>query len=61
MKALSVSWYKIPIIARRILGISLLLVFGYWLANFCIKFLFFFMYAGVTIIGKVFSFAINLF
>lgn len=61
MKALSVSWYKIPILARRILGISLLLVFGYWLANFFIKFLFFFMCVGVTIIDKIFSYLINLF
>lgn len=61
MKALSVSWYKIPVLVRRILGISLLLVFGYWLANFFIKFLFFFMYVGVTIIDKVFSYLINLF
>lgn len=61
MKALSINWYKIPVLARRILGISLLLVFGYWLANFFIKFLFFFMYVGVTIIDKVFRFLINLF
>lgn len=61
MRALSIRWYKIPVLARRILGIGLLSILGYWLANFFIKFLFFFMYAGVTVIDKVFSYLINLF
>ncbi len=61
MKALSSSWYKIPVLARRILGIGLLTILGYWLANFFIKLLFFSMYAGVTVIDKVFSFLAGLF
>ena len=61
MKVLSSSWYKIPVLARRILGIGLLTILGYWLANFFIKLLFFSMYAGVTVIDKVFSFLVGLF
>lgn len=61
MKVLSVSWYKIPVLARRILGIGLLTILGYWLANFFIKFLFFSIYVGVTVIDKVFSFLVGLF
>lgn len=55
MKALSISWYKIPVEIRRFLGILILFMIAYWTFAFSVKLICYLLYAGTTLIDKLFG------
>lgn len=46
--------YNLLLTIRRLVGISLILILGYWLGNFVIKFICYGMYLGVELMDSVF-------
>lgn len=59
MKALSVSWYKIPVGIRRFLGILILVMLAYWTFTFSVKLICYLLYAGTKIIDGFFKFLVG--
>lgn len=59
MKALSVSWYKIPVGIRRFLGVLLLFILAYWTFAFSVKLICYLLYAGTNLIDKLFGFLVS--
>lgn len=59
MKALSVSWYKIPVEIRRFLGILILFMIAYWTFTFSVKLICYLLYAGTTLIDKFFGLLVS--
>lgn len=59
MKALSVSWYKIPVEIRRFLGILILFMIAYWAFAFSVKLICYLLYAGTNLIDKFFGFLVS--
>ena len=59
MKALSVSWYKIPVGIRRFLGVLILFILAYWTFTFSVKLICYLLYAGTILIDKFFGFLVS--
>ena len=59
VKALSVSWYKIPVGIRRSLGVLLLFILAYWTFTFSVKLICYLLYAGTKIIDGFFKFLVG--
>lgn len=51
---------NISLTLRRILGISLVLILGYWAVNFGIKSICYLMYAGVEVMDSLFRFLMGI-
>ena len=56
---LKFSKYNILLTIRRLLGILIVLMTGYLAALFCIKFIFYILYAGTEIIDGLFKFLVR--
>ena len=52
---IKINKYNIFLTARRLLGISIVLMGGYLAALFCIKFIFYILYTGTTLIDGIFK------
>lgn len=59
MKALSISWYKIPVEIRRFLGILIIFMIAYWTFTFSVKLICYLLYAGTEIIDGFFKFLVR--
>lgn len=57
---LKFSKYNIYLTIRRLIGILILFILGYWAVSFGIKLIFYILYAGTTVIDKFFSFLVSL-
>ena len=53
------SKHNIFLTARRLIGILIILMGGYLTALFCIKFIFYILYAGTEIIDGFFKFLVR--
>lgn len=53
------SWYRVPIKIRRFIEILILAKALYFISLFSIKFIFWFLYAGVEIIDGIFKFLVR--
>lgn len=51
---IKINSYNIILTIRRLIGISLILILGYWLVNFFIKFICYGMYLGVELMDNIF-------
>ena len=56
---LKFSKYNILLTIRRLLGVLIILMGGYLAALFCIKFIFYILYAGTTLIDSFFKFLVR--
>lgn len=52
---IKVSKFNVFLTARRLLGILIVLMVGYLAALFCIKFIFYILYTGTTLIDGIFK------
>ena len=52
---IKINKFNIFLTARRLLGISIVLMGGYLAALFCIKFIFYILYTGTTLIDGIFK------
>lgn len=52
---IKISKYNILLTIRRLLGILIVLMGGYLAALFCIKFIFYILYTGTTLIDGIFK------
>ncbi|MCI5642705.1 MAG: hypothetical protein MR285_01200 [Peptoniphilus sp.] len=53
---IKISKFNVFLTIRRLLGILIVLMTGYLAALFCIKFIFYILYAGTEIIDGFFKF-----
>lgn len=56
---IKINKFNIFLTARRLLGILIVLIGGYLAALFCIKFIFYILYAGTTLIDSFFKFLVR--
>ena len=56
---LKISKYNILLTIRRLLGVLIILMGGYLAALFCIKSIFYILYAGTTLIDGLFKFLVR--
>lgn len=56
---LKFSKYNILLTIRRLLGVLIILMGGYLAALFCIKFIFYILYAGTEMIDEFFKFLVR--
>lgn len=56
---LKISKYNILLTTRRLIGILIVLMGGYLAALFCIKLIFYILYAGTEIIDGLFKFLVR--
>ena len=56
---IKINKFNIFLTARRLLGILIVLMGGYLAALFCIKFIFYILYVGTTLIDGLFKFLVR--
>ena len=56
---IKINKFNIFLTARRLLGILIVLIGGYLAALFCIKFIFYILYTGTTLIDGFFRFLVG--
>ena len=56
---IKINKFNIFLTARRLIGILIVLMSGYLAALFCIKFIFYILYAGTTLIDGFFRFLVR--
>lgn len=56
---LKISKFNVLLTIRRLIGILVVLMGGYLAALFCIKFIFYILYAGTEIIDGFFKFLVR--
>lgn len=56
---IKINKFNIFLTVRRLLGILIVLMGGYLTALFCIKFIFYILYAGTEIIDGFFKFLVR--
>ncbi len=56
---IKINKFNIFLTARRLIGILIVLMGGYLAALFCIKFIFYILYAGTTLIDGFFRFLVR--
>ena len=59
MGRIRLNKYNIKLTIRRLIGISILFILGYWAFSFAVKLIFYILYAGTTFIDDFFRFLVK--
>ena len=55
MGRIRLNKYNIKLTIRRLIGIAILFILGYWAFSFAVKLIFYILYAGTSLIDKFFG------
>ena len=56
MGRIRLNKYNIKLTIRRLIGIAILFILGYWAFSFAVKLIFYILYVGTGLIDKFFRF-----
>ena len=59
MGRIRLNKYNIKLTIRRLIGISVLFILGYWAFSFVVKLIFYILYAGTKIIDEFFKYLVR--
>lgn len=59
MGRIRLNKYNIKLTIRRLIGITILFILGYWAFSFAVKLIFYILYAGTGLIDKFFKFLVS--
>lgn len=59
MGRIRLNKYNIKLTIRRLIGIAILFILGYWTFSFVVKLIFYILYSGTGLIDKFFKFLVS--